>query len=100
MSNLAQFVRSAADRLHDTLEYQPGVRADISGADHATTAAVIAVAIGKGASTIEAMHRYLEARGSRFDRPTIQFILDVFSGWDRRRCLWTRDAAGRYALLN
>lgn len=99
MSNLAQFVRSAADRLHDTLGYQPGVRTDISAADHATTAAVVFVAIGKGASTIEAIHRYLETRGSRLDRPTLQFILDVFNGRDRRHYLWTRDAAGRYALL-
>lgn len=99
MSILVRFVRATADRLRDTPEYPLGVRTDINAADHATTAAVIAVAIGKGASTIDAIDRYLEDRGSRLDRPTLQFMLDVFNGRDRHHCLWTRDAAGRYALL-
>ena len=99
MSSISFSIRSAAASLSPMLQHEPGVRPNFQGADHVTTAAIMAVVIGRGINTAAGIFTYLDGRQSKFDRPTVQFLLDVFDGRDRRQSLWTKDAAGRYRLL-
>ena len=100
MNTIASEIRTMAQAVGGWLCHEPTIRPDFRAADYLTTAAIIAVVIGKGINRSNAIHAYLDGRECTLDVGAVQFILDAFDGGDRRHCVWQRSKGGRYTLLD
>lgn len=100
MTTIANHIRKAADNLAHGLCHEPGIRPNFRGADYFTLAAIIAVILGKGMDTVSTIYTYLSGRECPHDFATVQFILDAYDGDDSHHCVWERNKAGRYSLLD
>ena len=100
MTTIASSVREAAHLIAPMLRYEPGIAINLRDADLTIALALIYSLIEKGVRTADTIASYLLKRELKYDRDTIQFLLNSYDGRDRRHSLWTRDKTGRYSLLD
>lgn len=88
-----------ADKVREAISHEPAIRPNFERASISHIIVVMFAAMMKGMTTASSIYRYLDDRGCRFDRDTIDFLLNAYEGDDAERHLWSRMPAGDYMPL-
>ncbi|MHA6723804.1 hypothetical protein [Sphingomonas sp. RS2018] len=81
------------------IDHEPDIRPNLSRAGLAMTLTIIYCLVFRGFESPAEIYRYLEARGSKFDRESIEFLIDAYEGDNPEYHLWCRNEQGRRAPL-
>lgn len=99
MYTIVDRITLRAPSVATALSLEPEIRLNVSRADIETILVVIFCLVKTGAATSASVHRNLEARGCRFDRDVIDFLLNAYDGDDENHHLWKRASMGDYVPL-
>ena len=82
MLTFSQSLLGNVAQVSAALDLEPGIRLDFTKADLRTVVRVMYAVMMRRSIDAAGLHRHLEARGCRFDRDTVDFLLNAYEGPD------------------
>lgn len=82
-------------KVREALRHEPAIRPSFAQAGLRDLVPVIFALFQDGTTTVSGVYDYLKAHDCKFDRESIQFLIDAYEG-DKPHHLWERHNLGDY----